>query len=87
MARSPIIDEYQELIEYLAAKVPPDYLLDYKASQRANERVQELLDHKSESELTADEAAELEAVTEMEEFVSELKLRSSRLRERKHDDR
>ena len=76
MARSPIIDEYQELIEYLAEKVPPDYLLDYKASEKANERVQELLDHKSESELTADEAAELEDVTEMEEFVGDLKLRA-----------
>ncbi len=76
MARKAIIPEYQELIEYLAEKVPPDYLLDYKASEKSNEHVQELLDHKSEGELTAEEAAELEDVTEFEEFVTRLKIRA-----------
>ena len=76
MPRSPIIAEYQEIIEYLAEKVPPDHLLAYKASEKANERVQELLDHKSDGELTAEEAAELEDVTDFEEFVSHLKIRA-----------
>lgn len=76
MAKSTIIAEYQELVEYLAEKVPPDYLLEYKASQKSNERVQELLDHKGEGELTAEEAAELEDVTELEEFVGRLKIRA-----------
>jgi hypothetical protein len=73
MPKSAIIPEYQELIEYLAEKVPPDYLLDYKASQKSRERVQELLDHNNEGDLSADEAAQLEDVTEFEEFVTELK--------------
>jgi hypothetical protein len=73
MPKSAIIPEYQELIEYLAEKVPPDYLLDYKASQKLRERVQELLDHNNEGDLSADEAAQLEDVTEFEEFVTELK--------------
>jgi hypothetical protein len=76
VARSVIISEYQELIEYLAEKAPPDYLLAYKASERANERVQELLDHNNEGNLTAEEKAELDDVAELEEFVSRLKIRA-----------
>ena len=76
MPKSAIIPEYQELIEYLAEKVPPDYLLDYKDSQKSSERVQELLDHNNEGDLSADQAAELEEVTEFEEFMSRLKIRA-----------
>jgi hypothetical protein len=76
MARSAIIAEYQELIEYLAEQVHPDYLLAYKVSEKSNERVQELLDHNNEGTLTAEEKADLDDVAELEEFMSRLKIKA-----------
>jgi hypothetical protein len=53
---------------------PADYVLAYQAPDKANERIQEVLNRKRESELTPKEAVEVNQGLEFEELVSRLNI-------------
>ncbi len=67
---------YTELIEYLAEKAPPEEILAFKVSDATQRRADELSERNKESQLTAEEADELEQMLEFDELVSLLKSRA-----------
>jgi hypothetical protein len=73
-----LLSLYKELAEYLAARVPPDDLMAFKASKQQEKRAQLLTDRNKAGTLTVDQRAELDQMLEFDFFVTYLKAKSLR---------
>jgi len=69
---------YDELIEYLAEKAPPEVVLAFEPSEEAQRRAEYLLQQNQAGELTPDEKLELKQLQQFDGVVSVLKARAAR---------
>lgn len=67
---------YDELVEYLAERANPQEIIDFKVSDAAQARADELLERNSEGLLTAEERLELEQMRYFDRIVSLLKAKA-----------
>lgn len=63
----------REVISFLARRPAVEEILEFRPSERATVRAEELLHRNQEGALTPDEEAELDEVCELDRFVSLLK--------------
>ncbi len=63
----------REVISFLARRPNADEILDFRPSERATERAQELLCRNREGKLTLEEEAELDEMCDVDRFVSLIK--------------
>ncbi len=63
----------REVISFLARRPSADEILDFRPSDRASKRSQELLRRNQEGTLTPEEEAELDEMCEVDRFVSLIK--------------
>jgi hypothetical protein len=68
----------QEVFEFLARRPSPDEILGFQPSAQAVERLAELLDKNRESNLTADEEAELDTMQSLNHLFALLKVQARR---------
>jgi hypothetical protein len=74
-AQIPLI--YDELLDYLAEKAAPEEILAFKASEKAQERAEYLLDKNNAGTLTPEEYVELQQMLYFDGRVSVLKARAA----------
>ncbi len=67
---------YRELVAYLAEHSTPELIRDFRVSATAQARADELIERSKAGNMTADEADELRAIIEFDEFVGVLKVRA-----------
>ncbi len=65
-ATNPI---YLELVDFIASGSTPQGVAEFRPSQEAQERVAELIEREKESELSAEETAELNHFIELEHIL------------------
>ena len=70
------VSVYDEFLEYLAQRAAPEEILAFKASEKAQERADELTERNKAGTLTAEETAELEQMLRFNRLVSMLKARA-----------
>lgn len=71
-----ITPSYQELVNYLAEKAPPEEILAFQVSEVAQNRAEELTERNKEGRLTAEESYELQQMLEFDEMMTLLKLKA-----------
>ena len=76
MARRQTISPYDSLIEFIIAKIPPEDILAYHASDDEQERAEELTYKNKNGMLTPKERRELEKMMELEAIVVLIKARA-----------
>jgi len=74
MAEVPKI--YDEIVDFFARGATTFELLEFRPSDKAQERVRELLDRNKSGELSPEDAEELERVGVMEHFMQLVKARA-----------
>jgi hypothetical protein len=67
---------YDEFVEFLIQKLTPEEIVAFKASDEAQARARELLDHNNAGTLTSDEAEELQRMLDFERMFVVLKARA-----------
>lgn len=70
----PVI--YDDLIDYFAAHTSPQEILAFQASEKAEERVSELLERNNAGTLTLRERAELEQIAHFNQRFTLLKAKA-----------
>jgi hypothetical protein len=60
---------YMELVDFVAGGTTPEEIVNFHPSLEAQDRVAELVERERESQLTADEAAELSHFLELEHIL------------------
>lgn len=65
-----------EFINLLLRRASAQEIMDFKASQQQNDRVEELLDKNREEGLTAEERVEIEAFLKASHYVTLAKIRA-----------
>lgn len=76
MATTNLTPIYDELLDYLVCKTTPQEILAFRPSQTAQERADYLTERNKSGMLSADEAAELQQLLELDALVSTLKARA-----------
>lgn len=69
---------FEEMIDFLASSPTPRQIIKHKVSPAVQQRLEELLDKNGERELTAEEAAELDAFRRVNHLMVLLKARAHR---------
>lgn len=73
---APAASIQEEVLSFLMGAPTPQQMIDFHASEVAQERLRYLLDANRNSTLSADEAAELEEASQMNHFVMLLKAKA-----------
>ncbi|MBL8156193.1 MAG: hypothetical protein JNM70_18585 [Anaerolineae bacterium] len=71
-----MIQAFDELVDFLIAKINPQDILAFKPSDAAQERAELLLERSNSGTLTPEEAAELQQMLQVDRLVSVLKARA-----------
>lgn len=69
---------FEKMIDFLASSPTPQQIIKHKVSPALQQRLEELLDKNGEEELTAEEAAELDAFRRVNHLMILLKARAHR---------
>ena len=76
MATAREISPYTSFVEYLLEKMTPEEILAYHASDKEQERAEELTEKNKDGTLTPEERAELQEMMNLEALVNLLKVRA-----------
>ena len=74
---------YDEIVDLFARGTPPEEIVRFRPSRKAQNRVRDLLARNKSGELTPDEADELERLGNLEHLVQLVKARARLYLERK----
>jgi len=81
-AKLPMI--YEDFLAFLLEKLSPEDILSFKASPKAQERADELMDRNNSGEITKEERGELDRMVEIDLMISVLKARAVAM-QKEHD--
>jgi hypothetical protein len=81
-ATLPIV--YEDFLNFLLEKLSPEDILSFKASPKAQERADELMERNNSGEITKDERGELERMMEIDLMITVLKARAVTM-QKEHD--
>jgi hypothetical protein len=70
---------YLEIIDFIAGGTTPEAVADYRPSSEAQRRVAELIQREKDSNLSADERAELDHFMELEHILRMAKARARQI--------
>jgi hypothetical protein len=76
MALAPPDTLFHEIIDFLASTPTPKNIVDFKPSERLEQRLSYLLDQNKHDGLAADERTELDEFLRMNHFMNMLKIRA-----------
>ncbi len=76
MAAPHLSRAYDHLLDYLIEKASPQEILAFSLSEADKQRAIELLDKQDDDRLSADEAAELEQMREVELLIMALRAKA-----------
>jgi hypothetical protein len=71
-----MIRAYEEIVDFIAAGVTPDALIQFEASRASKERVAELIDREKTGGLTSEESSELDQFLKLEHVLRLAKARA-----------
>ncbi len=69
---------YEEIVDFIAAGTSPQNVVAFRPSEEARKRVWDLVAREKESELSPEEAAELEHYSQLEHIMRLAKARAKR---------
>jgi hypothetical protein len=72
----PLHPAHESMLNFLVEKTTPEEILAFQVSEAEQERTSELLDKQNEGTLTQEEAAELEAIRQMDLFYMALRAKA-----------
>lgn len=75
---------HDSILDFLVEKASPQEILAFEISEAERERTLELLDKQDEGTLTADEAAELEAIRQMDLLIMALQTKARAALRKQH---
>ncbi len=70
---------YLELVDFVASGTTPEDIINFRPSAEAEQRVQDLIERERESQLTAEEAAELSHFLELEHILRMAKAKARQI--------
>ncbi len=71
-----ILPVYREIIDFIAAGTTPQNLIDFNPSEKAKERIADLIHREKTTGLTSEEAAELNHCLQLEHLMRLAKSRA-----------
>lgn len=71
VTKSPV---YEEVYKFLLSSPTPEQVIDFKASEKTQERVRKLLEANSQDDISERQQAELDEFERVNHFVSMLKI-------------
>jgi len=73
------IPSYLEIIDFIAAGTTPQSVIDYRPSEEAQRRVEDLIAREKEGQLSPEEKSELEHFVDLEHIMRMAKARARQI--------
>ncbi|MEM7535217.1 MAG: hypothetical protein AAF639_23775 [Chloroflexota bacterium] len=73
-----ITPAYTEIIDFISSSIPPQNLINFRPSEKARERIEELIYREKTDGLTDEETAELDHYLMLEHIMRMAKARARR---------